>query len=132
MEFNDPAKATREEVEEAIKNWRMYRQKRLDEEKIADKTKEKENAFKSFVLEAFKQQKFEGMIIDGRSTGLSTKKVAAVEDKESFVAHILATGQIDLLQFRLSEGAVKERWANEEEVPGVGEVEVYDLFDRKV
>lgn len=132
MEFNDPAEATREEVENAIMQWRGYRAQRLEAEKVANKLKERETEFKTFVLEAFKQQKFEGMLIGGRMTGLSTKEVATVSDKEALVRYILATGQLDLLQFRLSTGAVDERKENGEEVPGTEYIDVYDLFDRKV
>lgn len=131
MDYNDPAEASREEVESAILAWRGFREQRLEAEKVAGRLKANEDAFKSFVLEAFKQQKFEGMLIGGRTTGLSTKKVPTVADKEALMGYIRSTGELDLLQFRLSAAAVAERWENEVKVPGVEEIEIYDLFDRK-
>lgn len=128
----NPAEATREEVEEAIKEWRSKRAARLEQDKVAAKLKKEEESFKGFILEAFKQQQFEGMIIDGRSTGLTTKKIPSVSDKEKFMAYIRETGELDLLQFRISTGAVDERVANGVEVPGTEYVDYYDLFDRKV
>lgn len=130
--FGDPKEASRSDVEQAIMAWRGYRQQRLVVESEAKRIKEREDFYKSYVLEAFKQQKFEGMIIGGRITGLSTRSVPAVEDKEALVAHILETGQLDLLQFKISTEAVKARWQEDLEVPGVGETEVYDLYDRQV
>ena len=126
-----PEHAPREHVEELIKFWRTRRAERLEAERQARVLKNEEDAAKSFLIECFKQQKLEGMIIDGRSTGLATKTQPSVADKEAFLAYIKETGQLDLLQFRLATGAVQERWNNDMEVPGVEEIELYDLFDRK-
>lgn len=132
QDYSNPAEASREDVEQAIVKWRADREKRLEAEKVAKKIKETEDAAKSFILEAFKQQKFEGMLIDGRTTGLATKSVPTVCDKELLVAYIKETGELDLLQFHLSAGAVKERTEAGISVPGTEYVDVYDLFDRKV
>lgn len=128
----NPAEATREEVEQAIVAWRAKRDERLAQDKIAAKLKKEEEQFKSFILESFKQQKFEGMLIDGRTTGLTSKKIPSVCDKEKLVAYIRQTGELDLLQFRISNPAIEERTANEVEVPGIEYVDYYDLFDRKI
>lgn len=126
-----PDEAEREVVEKAIVMWRERRAERLEADRQARVLKNDEDKLKSFLIEAFKQQKLEGMIIDGRSTGLSTKTQPSVADKEAFLAYVKETGQLDLLQFRLATGAVQERWNNDMEVPGVEEIELYDLFDRK-
>lgn len=126
-----PDEAEREVVEKAIVMWRELRTARLEADRQARVLKNDEDKLKSFLIEAFKQQKLEGMIIDGRSTGLSTKTQPSVADKEAFLAYIKETGQLDLLQFRLAAGAVQERWNSEVEVPGIEEIELYDLFDRK-
>lgn len=126
-----PDEAEREVVEKAIVMWRELRTERLEADRQARVLKNDEDKLKSFLIEAFKQQKLEGMIIDGRSTGLSTKTQPSVADKEAFLAYIKETGQLDLLQFRLATGAVQERWNSEVEVPGIEEIELYDLFDRK-
>ena len=124
--------AKREEVEAAIKEWREHNARRLEAERAARAVKKVEDVYKSFLLEVFKVQKLEGMIIDGRSTGLSTKKGLVVSDKEAFLAYIKQEQALDLLQFRMAEGAVKERMAEGIQVPGTEEAEFYDLFDRKV
>lgn len=121
----------RKAIEEAITAWRAKRAERLAADKVANKLKEKESELKSFILEAFKEEKWEGMLIDGRTTGLSTKLVPTVADKEKFMAYVRETGDLDLLQFRLSTGAVDERRSNGVVVPGTEYTEFYDLFDRK-
>lgn len=124
--------ATRDDVEKAIIRWRETNADRLEVERSAKAIKKTEDTLKSFLLEVFKVQKLEGMIIDGRSTGLSTKKGLVVSDKEAFLAYIKQEQALDLLQFRMAEGAVKERMAEGIQVPGTEEAEFYDIFDRKV
>ena len=124
MIFENPAEATRLQVEFAIKEWRDKRVERLAAEKVAAKIKESEEFFKGFLLEAFKQQRLEGMIIDGRSTGLAVKSQAVVSDKEALIAHIKETGELDLLQFRLATGAVDERVQEGYSVPGTEYIDI--------
>lgn len=124
--------ATRQQAEEVISLWRAQRAKRLEENRIMEDSKKKELALYSWLLEVFRQQKFEGMMIGGRVTGLSKKQTPIVEDKEAFLKYMKETGELDLLQFRLAVGAVEERTANEVKVPGIEYIDVYELFDRKV
>ena len=122
----------RELVESKIIQWREVRKVRLEAEKVAQKLLSQEADIKSFLIENFREEKLEGMIIDGRSTGLSARLVPAVRDKEALLEHIKATGELDLLQFRLAGKAVDARREGGVEVPGTEYVEVFDLFDRKV
>lgn len=131
MDYNNPAEADRSTVEQAIKDWRDARAARLDLDRKAAKLKSAEDGLKSFLLEAFKQQEFEGMLIGGRVTGLTTKRIPIVEDKEKFLNYMRETGELDLLQFRLSAEAVRVRAEEGVEVPGIGEMDTFDLFDRK-
>lgn len=123
--------ATREQTEQVITAWRAQRAKRLEENRIMEASKKLEESMSSWLLEVFRQQKFEGMLIGGRITGLSEKKVPIVEDKEAFMTHIKATGELELLQFRLGTGAVEERTKNGIKVPGIAYIDVHELFDRK-
>lgn len=130
--FPEPEKASRKDVEKAILKWRELREDRLAADKVAAKLKAAEDLYKSFMLEAFKQQKLEGMLIGGRMTGLASKPVATVADKEKFLEYVKSTGDLDLLQFRLSTKAVDERTENEVKVPGIEYIDVYDVFDRVI
>lgn len=131
MEYTNPAEADRSTVEQAIKDWREAREARLELDRKAAKLKSVEDGLKSFLLEAFKQQKLEGMLVGGKVTGLTTKRIPIVEDKEKFLSYIRETGELDLLQFRLSSEAVRVRAEEGVEVPGIGEMDTYDLFNRK-
>lgn len=131
MDYINPAEADRKTVEQAIKDWREARDARLELDRKAAKLKSVEDVLKSFLLEAFKQQKLEGMLIGGKVTGLTTKRIPIVEDKEKFLNYIRETGELDLLQFRLAPEAVRVRADEGVEVPGIGEMDTYDLFNRK-
>lgn len=52
---------------------------------------------------------------------VTTKIVPRIDDWTKFYAHVKKTGEFELLQKRLSDAAVKERWDNKKKVPGVGE-----------
>lgn len=121
----------RDLYEKAIVAWRQMRTERLELERQARKTQDMETALKSWTLEVFKQQNLEGCLIDGRITKLTTNNVPTVSDKEALVKYILETGEIDLLQFRLAGGAVKERKDNDISVPGTEFIDVYDLSDKQ-
>jgi hypothetical protein len=124
--------APRDLYEVVITQWRAMRAKRLELEREARKAQSAETAFKSYAIEVFRQQKLEGVMINGRVTGLNTKSVAAVSDKEALVKYIKETQNLSLLQFRLATGTVDELKENGVDVPGVEYIDVYDLTDRKV
>lgn len=124
-----PQDATRKDVEIAIQAWIAARETRLEQDKICAKFKSLEDEYKSFILEAFKQQHYEGMIIGGRSIGLTVREVPVVVGREEFCKYVLETQDLSLLEFRPSKSAIEERGV--ENVPGTEMVETYDLFNRK-
>lgn len=126
------AEAARELYEAIIVQWRSMRAKRLELERLARAAQAAETAFKSYAIEVCREQKLEGVLIDGRVTGLNTKSVATVSDKEKLIEFIRETGDISLLQFRLATGTVDEYTENDRKVPGVEYIDVYDLTDRRV
>jgi hypothetical protein len=54
-----------------------------------------------------------------RLEGKNLPQIESPEAWATFYAHILATGQFDLLQKRFGERACQERWENGEAIPGV-------------
>ena len=50
---------------------------------------------------------------------MTTKQVPQVKDYEPFYAFIKKENRFDLLQKRLSEGAIKEIWDQGKVVPGI-------------
>ena len=63
---------------------------------------------------------------------LRPKHTAQVENWDALYDHIRSTGEFELLQRRVGEGAVKERWDNGDVVPGVIDYETADLSVTKV
>lgn len=124
--------AERTLVEKVIQMWRSKRAARLEANRVMEKLKEEETMYASWLQEVFRQQKLEGMLIDGRITGLTPSDTPVVSDKEAFQKYILENNALDLLQFRLSVAAVNERKENGVKVPGTEYIPIYSLFDKKV
>lgn len=127
----NPAEASRAEAEAMITAWREKTAARLAADKVAEKLKHKEQEMKSWLIDVFLKQKFEGIVINGRITGLNPHDVHNVTDRAAFIQYIYDKGAIDLLQFRISDAAIFLREDLGETVPGTEKVEVYNLFDRK-
>lgn len=125
------AEAPRDLYERTIVKWRAMRAKRLELKRLMEAAQEAETAFKSYAIEVFRAQKLEGVLIDGRITGLNTKPVATVSDKEALVRFIKETNDLSLLQFRLSTSTVDEYKEQGLKVPGTEYIDVYDLSDKK-
>jgi hypothetical protein len=126
-----PEEATRTTVEQAILEWRAQREKRLEADKVAEGLKKQETALKNWIISVLRSQLYEGIIIDGKATGLSTKEVPVCEDRSALTQYILDNRAIELLEFRLSKKAVEDYVEAGHEVPGINFIEVYDLFNRK-
>lgn len=124
--------ADRKMVEQMIVAWRKARSIRLEHDRLSRVEQAKETALKSYVIEVMRTQELEGMLIEGRLSGLTTNEVPTVSNKEEFIKYILAEQAIDLLQFRLAVGAVNARLNAGIQVPGVEKIDVYDLTDKKV
>lgn len=58
---------------------------------------------------------------------VTTKVKPTVEDWPALYAYIKRTGSFELLQKRLGEAAVKERWDENKTIPGVGKFNVVGL-----
>lgn len=61
-----------------------------------------------------------------------TKRKPSVADWPTLQAHILATGEFDLIQRRISDKAVADRWEAGAAIPGVEVVNVISLSVTKI
>ena len=70
----------------------------------------------------------------GKEGQISIKEedVPTIEDWSAFTKYVARTKNFDLLQHRLSSAAVKERWNDKKDVPGVGMFKKTDLSITKV
>jgi len=127
-----PSEAERPAVESVIKAWRLKRAERLALSKEVDALQKEETAMKSWLINAFTSQQYEGMVIDQRFTGLTEREIHSVTDREALQEFILENDALDILQFRISDAAIFEREGAGIVVPGVQLVTIADLSDRKV
>jgi hypothetical protein len=123
---------TCKELEEIAVMWRQAREDRLAADKVAAKLKEEELRLKGVLVDSFREQSMEGVVINGRFTGLRVGEQPVCEEHESLRTYILETQQLELLEFRLSKRALAERKEQGIVVPGVKWVDTYDLADRKI
>ncbi len=96
---------------------------RMERKKIegeAGKKKDIEVFISNYLLKEYGKENLKGA--KGRKASASIKKrdIATVENFDFLIKHIKKTNDYDLLQRRVNEKAVKERWAAGKRVPGVG------------
>lgn len=105
---------------------------RLKADKVAEALKAKETLYQSCVIEQLRKQELSA--IGGTAVILELKKddQPKVEDWVVFQKYILKTKDFSLLERRPGKAAIKERWEDGKEVPGVSRFPVYKLSRRKV
>lgn len=114
-------------MKELVDAYKTTRDRRLAEQKLVDIIKESETALANKILEILRDQ--ESPVVGG-TTHQCTRKVSnepSAEDWDLIHAHIVDTGEWDLMERRLGKAAVKARWDEGEEVPGVGAFPVEKL-----
>lgn len=94
------------------------RERRLEMQRETERVEKLENQIKAHFVET----------LSANSTGLAgrvarvqveTKLVPTIENSDKLFAYVKRTGAFELLQRRLNETSVKERWEAGKEVPGV-------------
>lgn len=97
----------------------QLREKRLEEQKKVDVIEEEEKALKEHLIQNLPKSEASGVAGKLARVTIVTKIVPQVEDWDKFYAHIKKKGEFDLMQRRVSDTAVKERWDAGKQVPGV-------------
>lgn len=95
------------------------RQKRLEQQKKVQEIEKEEKALKAHIIETLPKSKASGISGKVARVSVITKKIPQVKDWETFYKHVKRTGNFELLQRRVSDAAVKERWEDGKKVPGV-------------
>jgi hypothetical protein len=102
-----------------INEYYRARSDRLEKEREAEKLKSAETKLKDSIIRLMREQ---GILTLGASLAtvkLQPKEKPQVQNWESLYDYILVTKEFDLLQRRLTETAVKLRWDEGKDVPGV-------------
>lgn len=110
----------------------VLREQRLAAQKVVDEMQDEEKTITAELIAAIDKSDARGVVGQKVRVTVVTKPTPTVTDWSALQAHIVATGQFDLLQKRLAEPAVRERWQDEKEVPGVGVFNVVRLSLSKV
>ena len=113
---------------------RLYelRQKRLEEQKKVDLIEAEEKALKEHIIQNLPKSEASGVAGKLARVTVVTKEVPQVEDWDAFYKYVKRTGAFDLMQRRLTDAAVKERWEAGEEIPGVKHFNVVTVSINKV
>lgn len=95
------------------------RNKRLAEQKKVDEIAFEETSLKNHIIENLPKSEASGVAGKLARVTVVTKQVPQVKDWDAFYKYIKKTGSFDLMQKRLTDAAIKERWEAGKEVPGV-------------
>ena len=102
---------------------------RLAMQKQLDELKEKEAAYRDHLINELPKSDATGIAGKLCRVAVVTKPKPTVKDWFAFHKYIKRTGSFELLQRRVSEQAVKERWDDGKKVPGV---ETFDAVSLSV
>ena len=97
----------------------VVREERLFADKTAAKLKEREEAIKAHLIETLPKSEATGVAGRLARVSIVNKIVPQVKDWAKLYAYIAKTKSWELLQRRVGEGAVRERWDAGKEIPGV-------------
>lgn len=105
---------------------------RLAAQKDVDKIEEEEKALKEHLIALLPKVDASGISGKHHRVTVKVKHIPTIEDPTLFYAGVAKKKAWDLLQRRLSESAVQERWDAGETIPGVGTITVYTLSLNKL
>lgn len=103
------------------------RAKRLEAARQVEEMKRLEKLHQLGIMEELKALKLQGSKGNVATATITTDTTARVVDWKKFHKYLLKTGELDLMQQRISVTAWKERVADGKQVPGVEGVDVEDL-----
>lgn len=113
---------------------RLYkiRQDRYALQKKVDALKTEETSIETQLIDALPASDASGIAGHVARATITRKAVPVVEDWAAFYKYVKKTGQFELMQKRLSDSAVKERWDDGKAIPGVGSLQVKKVNLAKV
>lgn len=85
----------------------------------AEAEKQQEGLIEGKILEMFKKSELEGAQGKVAQSSIKLSEVPTIEDWEKFEKHLKKSGELDLMQRRLSVEACRERWKDKKTIPGV-------------
>jgi hypothetical protein len=95
------------------------REARLDAQKVVDALAAREAKLRDHVIGELERQGATAVSGKHARAGVTFTQLGKVADWDAFYAHVRATGDFSLMQRRLNDGALRERWDAKETVPGI-------------
>jgi hypothetical protein len=95
------------------------REQRLKLQKQVDALAAEETVLRDYLINNLPKTEATGVAGKLARATIVTKPVPQVKDWDRFYAYVKKTNSFELLQKRLGEGAIKERWEAGKDVPGV-------------
>lgn len=114
-------------LEAILKEAKLVQEERLTLDRASRKLKEREDELKATAITQMQAIGLTRLELDGLSAYLDEKDSPYIADYSALEQYIWEQQATDLLQKRLTESAVKLRWADNIEVPGVGVKHEYKL-----
>jgi hypothetical protein len=115
------------ELGTVVDRYHEARGARLSAENLAANLKREENTLKEQIIRVLMESKTTSFGGKKATVKLQEKTKPQVQNWELLYDHIYATHGFDLLQRRLTETAVKARWDDKVEIPGVIAYPIFDL-----
>jgi hypothetical protein len=103
------------------------REKRLALQKQVDAIQAEETALRNHIIDNLAKGDDRGGVGKTHMVTVYTDKIPRIADPDALFAHIKKTGEFDLLQRRLNDKAVKERWEDPKNKKGVPGVEAFPI-----
>lgn len=95
------------------------RAERLRLQKGVDAVKEQEKVLTEHLILNLSKEKADGVKGKLAKAGVIRKVIGRTTDWKKFYAYVKKNNAFELMQRRLNDGALKERWENNKTVPGV-------------
>jgi hypothetical protein len=108
------------------------RNKRLVEQKKVDLIAAEESALREHIINTLPKSEASGVAGKLARVTVVTKSVPQVKDWAAFYKYVKKTGSFDLMQKRLTDTAIKERWEAGKEIPGVVHFDAVSVSINKV
>lgn len=108
------------------------RAKRLEVQKIVDDLQARESALREHLIDNLPKSDATGVSGKLARATVTVKELPRVEDWDKLYAYIKKNSAFEMLQRRLSNAAVEERWENGKQVPGVGKFNAVSISLNKV
>ena len=95
------------------------KQARLALQKQVDELEKRETLIKNHIIATLPKSQASGVAGRVARVTVVSKEVPQVENWDQLYAYVKKTGAFELLQRRLADAAIKERWDAGKKVPGV-------------